>query len=161
MSGSNRRPPACKAGALPTELIPRTIHKNIFGTILIYMARRRKYKKKKSKLWSKPSVYKTVDGEQISMDSSWEVVMAMRLDELGIRWERDKNMKLPYLMKSGRKRNYIPDFYLPDHDVYIEVKGYLTESARHKMKSVLEINDVKIIMLTSLIEIAEFDTSIL
>ena len=45
--------------------------------------------------------------------------------------------------------------------MYIEVKGYLTESARHKMKSVLEVNDVKIIMLTSLIEIASFDKDIL
>jgi hypothetical protein len=120
------------------------------------MAKRRNYKKKK-KLWSKPSTYKTVEGELVSMDSTWEVIMAMRLDELCIKWERDENMKLPYLMRSGRKRNYIPDFYLPDHDVYIEVKGYLTESAKHKMKSVLEVNDVKIIMLTSLIEIAEFD----
>jgi hypothetical protein len=123
------------------------------------MAKRRKYKKKKSKLWSKPSVYKTVDGKQVSMDSTWEVIMAMRLDELNIKWERDENMKLPYLMRSGRKRNYIPDFYLPEHDVYIEVKGYMTESAKHKMKSVLEVNDVKIIMLTSLIEIAAFDKS--
>jgi hypothetical protein len=121
------------------------------------MAKRRKYKKKKTKLWSKPSTYKTVDGKLVSMDSTWEVIMAMRLDELGIKWERDENMKLPYLMRSGRKRNYIPDFYLPDHDVYIEVKGYLTESAKHKMKSVLEVNDVKIIMLKSLIEIAGFD----
>jgi hypothetical protein len=123
------------------------------------MAKRRKYKKNKSKLWSKPSIYKTVDGKLVSMDSTWEVIMAMRLDELNIKWERDENMKLPYLMRSGRKRNYIPDFYLPDHDVYIEVKGYLTESAKHKMKSVLEVNDVKIIMLTSLIEISGFDKS--
>jgi hypothetical protein len=121
------------------------------------MAKRRKYKKNKSKLWSKPSIYKTVDGKLVSMDSTWEVIMAMRLDELNIKWERDENMKLPYLMKSGRKRNYIPDFYLPEHDVYIEVKGYLTDSAKHKMKSVLEVNDVKIIMLKSLIEIAGFD----
>jgi hypothetical protein len=125
------------------------------------MAKRRKYKKNKSKLWSKPSIYKTVDGKLVSMDSTWEVIMAMRLDELNIKWERDENMKLPYLMKSGRKRNYIPDFYLPEHDVYIEVKGYLTDSAKHKMKSVLEVNDVKIIMLKSLIEIAGFDKNVL
>jgi hypothetical protein len=124
------------------------------------MAKRRKYKKKK-KLWSKPSIYKTVDGKLVSMDSTWEVIMAMRLDELDIKWERDENMKLPYLMRSGRKRNYIPDFYLPEYDVYIEIKGYLTESAKHKMKSVLEVNDVKIIMLTSLIEISGFDKNCL
>jgi len=120
------------------------------------MAKRRKTKKKKTKLWSKPSIYKTKDGSMIPMDSTWEVIMAMRLDELDIKWERDENMKLPYFAKSGRKRNYIPDFYLPDFDAYVEVKGYLTESAKHKMKSVNETSDVKIIMLKSLIEIATF-----
>ena len=124
------------------------------------MAKRRK-NKKKFKLWSKPSVYKTVDGKSVSMDSSWEVIMAMKLDELNISWLRDENIKLPYFLKNGNKRNYIPDFYLPDHNVYIEVKGYLTESAKHKMKSVLEVNDVKIIMLTSLIEISEFNKELL
>jgi hypothetical protein len=120
------------------------------------MTKRRKQKNKKTKLWSKPSVYKTKDGKQVPMDSTWEVIMAMRLDELNIQWDRDENMKLPYFAKSGRKRNYIPDFYLPDFDAYLEVKGYLTESAKHKMKSVNETNDVKIIMLNSLIEIASF-----
>jgi hypothetical protein len=125
------------------------------------MVKRRKIKKKKTKLWSKPSIYKTLDGKQVQMDSTWEVIMAMRLDELNIKWERDENMKLPYLSKAGRKRNYIPDFYLPAYDVYIEVKGYFTESAKHKMKSVLEVNDVKIIMLKSLVEIAGFNKDVL
>lgn len=31
MTGSNRRPPACKAGALPAELIPRT--DNLVGLV--------------------------------------------------------------------------------------------------------------------------------
>ena len=31
MTGSNRRPPACKAGALPAELIPRT--RNLVGLV--------------------------------------------------------------------------------------------------------------------------------
>src|SRR5215468_1634240 len=32
MTGSNRRPPACKAGALPAELIPRNINGDPYGT---------------------------------------------------------------------------------------------------------------------------------
>ena len=50
----------------------------------------------------------------------------------------------------------IPDFYLPDHDIYIEVKGYWTDAARHKMKSVQERNPVKIIILESLESIGKF-----
>ena len=32
MTGSNRRPPACKAGALPAELIPRRLNREVGGS---------------------------------------------------------------------------------------------------------------------------------
>ncbi|MAG28182.1 hypothetical protein CMI47_21880 [Candidatus Pacearchaeota archaeon] len=113
--------------------------------------------RKKKKLWSKQSTYTTVDGFEVKMDSTWEVAMALRLDELGIRWMRNDKMFLPYLSARGRKRKYIPDFYLPDYDLYVEVKGYFTDAARHKMKSVLEINDVRLIILESLAEIQDIN----
>ena len=114
------------------------------------MAKRRK----KRKLWSKKSDYTKLDGSIVSMDSTWEVMMASRLDELGIEWKRDKAMKLAYRTRGGRKKNYIPDFYLVDYDIYIEVKGYWTDAARHKMKDVQKRNPVKILILESPTEIA-------
>ena len=51
-------------------------------------------KRKKKKLWSKQSKYKRKDGSVVMMDSTWETVMAMRLDELNVEWKRDENMKL-------------------------------------------------------------------
>ena len=111
---------------------------------------RRRGKKKRRGLWSKRSDYVTVEGKTVSMDSTWEVAMAERLDELGVKWMRNPNIKLKYLSKSRRLRNYIPDFYLPEHDLYIEVKGYWTDAARHKMKSVLALNPVKLLILESL-----------
>ena len=113
------------------------------------MSRRRK------KLWSKSSVYTTIDGSEVKMDSTWEVAMAEKLDELTIRWIRNDNMKLEYTTVRGRKQRYIPDFYLPDYDLYIEVKGYWTDAARHKMKDIEERNPGKILILESLAEIAE------
>ena len=115
--------------------------------------RRRRYKKRK--LWSKRSDYTTVEGAIVSMDSTWEVACARRLDELGIKWTRDPNIKLGYVTRGKRKRNYIPDFYLPDQDVYIEVKGYWTPAAIHKMKDVQSRNPVRIIILESLQAIAD------
>jgi predicted nuclease of restriction endonuclease-like RecB superfamily len=114
--------------------------------------RRRRYRKRK--LWSKRSDYITVEGTTVSMDSTWEVACAQRLDELGIKWTRDPSIKLSYITRSRRKRNYIPDFYLPDQDVYIEVKGYWTPAAIHKMKDVQARNPVTIIILESLQAIA-------
>ena len=75
---------------------------------------RKQRKRKKFKLRSKPSIYIKKDGSKVKMDSTWEVAMAARLDELDINWKRDPAMKLAYVMKAGRKRNYIPDFLLPD-----------------------------------------------
>ena len=119
----------------------------------VMMTRR---KRKKKKLWSKQSLYERKDGSKVLMDSTWEVAMAERLDHLKITWDRREDMKLPYLSKNGRKRNYIPDFYLPEYDIYIEVKGYWTDAAKHKMNSAQDINPVKIIILESLEEISKF-----
>lgn len=113
--------------------------------------RGRKYRKRG--LWSKRSDYITVDGETVSMDSSWEVACAKRLDQLGIRWIRNPSIKLKYTTRGRRARNYIPDFYLPDHDIYIEVKGYWTDAARHKMKDVQSRHPIRILILESLDEI--------
>ena len=96
----------------------------------------------------------------MSMDSTWEVACAKRLDELGIRWIRNPSLKLKYTTRGRRARNYIPDFYLPDHDLYIEVKGYWTEAARHKMKDVQEKHPVRIVILESLEEIADVEDKI-
>ena len=119
---------------------------------------RRRGKKKKRGLWSKRSDYVTTEGKTISMDSTWEVAMAERLDHLGVKWMRNPNIKLKYLSKSRRLRNYIPDFYLPEHDLYIEVKGYWTDAARHKMESVLALNPVKLLILESLDAIRTWTT---
>jgi len=89
------------------------------------------------------------------MDSTWEVACAKRLDELGIRWIRNPSLKLKYTTRGRRQRNYIPDFYLPDLDIYIEVKGYWTDAARHKMEDVQKRNPVRILILESLEDIAQ------
>jgi hypothetical protein len=119
------------------------------------MGRRRK------KLWSKRSIYETSEGKKVSMDSTWEVAMAKRLDDLGVRWVRDDTLKLSYLTRGRRKRKYIPDFYLPEYDLYIEVKGYWTDAARHKMKDVQKRNPVKILIVESLSEISDVNLEIL
>ena len=121
------------------------------------MPRKRRTKKK---LWSKQSEYTRRDGSIVLMDSTWEVMMATRLDELEIIWERDPNIKLEYRTRGGRKRNYIPDFYLPEFDLYIEVKGYWTDAARHKMKDIIKRNPGKICILESLADIGKLTKNI-
>jgi len=124
------------------------------------MARKR-YRRRKKKLWSKKSDYVCLDGRIVSMDSTWEVACAERLDILGVEWERDASIKLHYKDKKLRKRNYIPDFYLPGLGIYLEVKGYWTDSARWKMRDVMQRNPKKICILESLDSIAQLALPIL
>jgi predicted nuclease of restriction endonuclease-like RecB superfamily len=38
----------------------------------------------------------------------------------------------------GKIRSYSPDFYLPDYDIYVEVKGYWWGDDRRKMDIVIK-----------------------
>jgi len=119
------------------------------------MGRKRSRRRKKKKIWSKKSDYTCLDGSIVSMDSTWEVACAERLDTLGIKWQRDPSIKLQYRDKKLRLRNYIPDFYLPEYDVYLEIKGYWTEAAKWKMRDIMVRYPGKIRLLESITEISE------
>ena len=121
-------------------------------------------RKKKSKLWKsikKVDYTRKSDGSVVRMDSSWEVKCAEKLDELNVEWERTEDIKLKYIDKRAQTRNYIPDFYLPEYDIYLEVKGYWTTPARWKMRSVMDRNPGKIRLLESLDEISDLELPIL
>ena len=121
-------------------------------------------KKKKSKLWKsikKVDYTRKSDGTTVRMDSSWEVKCAEKLDELNVQWERTEDLRLKYIDRRAQTRDYIPDFYLPEYDIYLEVKGYWTTPARWKMRSVMDRNPGKIRLLESLDEIADLKLPIL
>lgn len=63
----------------------------------------------------------------IGMRSNWERMAAARFDEQNIRWEYEpKRFRLP----TGQ--HYHPDFWLPDLNLWVEVKGYATFNALAK-----------------------------
>ena len=59
------------------------------------------------------------------LKGSWEVKIAELLDNNDIVWT-NKITPIPYFWKNDWHL-YFPDFYLPDFDLYIEVKGYQRE----------------------------------
>lgn len=59
------------------------------------------------------------------MHSSWELEVAIWLDEQNIAWTRT-TPGFEYEW-DDKIKTYYPDFYLPDFDLYIEVKGYETD----------------------------------
>lgn len=61
------------------------------------------------------------DGSVVVLDSSWEETLAIKLDKENIKWTRPD--PISYVDKNGLKRNYFPDFYLPEFDLFLDPKN--------------------------------------
>jgi hypothetical protein len=72
--------------------------------------------------------------KDVWLDSSWELELAKRLDELTIRWERPAPIK--WIDKEGKQHNYFPDFYLIDYDLFLDPKN---PAAYENQKEKIEI----------------------
>lgn len=72
------------------------------------------------------------DGTIVKLDSSWEEILAIRLDEINVNWIRPKPIK--WIDKKGIYHNYFPDFYLEDYDVYLDPKNpYAIRAQKDKL----------------------------
>jgi len=60
----------------------------------------------------------------IKFHGTWEVMFAEWCDLNKIIWERNTKY---FIYSWNGERKYFPDFYLPEKDIYIEVKGYTTD----------------------------------
>lgn len=92
--------------------------------------------------------HKFVDkiGREFIFDSSWEDAMAIRLDELSIYWIRPNPIEYNL---NGKKRNYFPDFYLPEYDLYLDPKNpYCIKVQKEKLDIVS--NQINLLILESI-----------
>lgn len=80
--------------------------------------------------------------------SIFEVEVAEYLDTCNIKWER--NIKQFPTFVDGGLHYYVPDFYLPEYDLYLEVKGrFFSTTKKRKMFQAIADNEMRwaIIML--------------
>lgn len=95
---------------------------------------------------SVPTMYKN-----ILMDSQTEALLAERLDGLSIEWEYH-----PCQLKLKCGKCYTPDFYLPNLDKYVEVKGFLKKGA--SQQNLWKAYEVGAVVVTrKMIDDEEFD----
>ena len=66
-----------------------------------------------------------IDYNGVDLHGAWELKYVQYLDSKSINWIRNKDSFI--YVYNGKERRYTPDFYLPDTDEYIEIKGYKTE----------------------------------
>ena len=83
---------------------------------------------------------KNIDYKGTKLKGSWELLFAQWLDKNNIAWKHEvKGFEYEW----NGTRLYYPDFYLPELDVYVEIKGYETERDRIKWKAVSNLIVVK------------------
>ena len=90
------------------------------------------------------------------VQGTWERDLAIKFEQLNIRWLKLKTNKhtLKYEM-NGKVRSYTPDFYLPDYEVFVEVKGFWWGNDKEKMETVLNTHPDKTIMIVEKEEFQE------
>ena len=82
-------------------------------------------------------------GNLVTLQSSYELQCSEILNELGIQWIRPKHLKYD----NGRK--YFPDFYLIEHDIFLDPKNdYLAKMDYEKIEKVKCENKVRVFILT-------------
>ena len=81
-----------------------------------------------------PVRYTDRKGREFRFRSLLECRFAILADLTGLDWEYEP-VSLPYKW-GDRTRHYVPDFWLPDRQQYVEVKGYETEGVRDQLAAV-------------------------
>jgi len=92
----------------------------------------------RKRLTTKPPKAKKTRYGGFTMDSGAELLFAKLLDEFNVKWIKNTTKKFPYKTTKGTTRNYIPDFYLPDYDEWVEIKGryYQTQNLKAQLEAV-------------------------
>lgn len=84
----------------------------------------------------KTSSYIQKDWTVVSLDSSWEIFVAVFLDKYNISWSRPKPIK--WNDKEWKSHNYFADFYLLDYDLYLDPKNeYVLRVQKEKIDILL------------------------
>ena len=89
--------------------------------------------------WGKPpkpgkgAWYMKPNGLRVWLRSSYEIRVARALDSLSIEWLYES---CRFVLKD---RTYCPDFYLPESDEYLEVKGWFDPRSQETMRQFYEI----------------------
>lgn len=93
-------------------------------------------------------VFSPTTNEIVKVQGTWQLKYAEYLNQNNISWIRSRKINLKYrLHQDDYLHTYYPDFYLPEQDVYIEIKGRYQQQQRIKMERVIQQNKDKTIKL--------------
>ena len=78
-----------------------------------------------------------IDGQKVQ--GTWELSIAKILNLLNIKWQKVTSSLHSFeynFSDDGAIHLYIPDFYLPEYNIYLEIKGYWWGRSYEKMQIV-------------------------
>lgn len=89
----------------------------------------------------------TIEYRGVLLDSSWELKLAKRLDDLGIMWKRPDFIF--WADNEGTIHKYFPDFFLPEYNLYLDPKNpYAYNVQKEKIKILLTQIENLVILTT-------------
>lgn len=97
---------------------------------------------------------KMIEYNGIWLDSTWELELAKRLDELKIKWIRPDPVK--WTDDNNLIHNYFPDFYLPDYDLFLDPKNPQAYKVQEKKIKILLTQYKNLVIIKTLNECKDF-----
>lgn len=85
---------------------------------------------------------KNINNEEYIVRGTWERDFGNFLTENNILWI--KKITIEYKQEDGSIHRYVPDFFIPSINLYVEVKGYFSEFDKKKMKLIIEQNNINV-----------------
>ena len=89
--------------------------------------------KNQSNPYSRTKSGKRADLNNVFFRSSWEANIARYYNFIGVKWEFEPKTFIFKNITRGSV-SYTPDFYLPDEDKWVEVKGWFDGKSKTKLK---------------------------
>lgn len=102
---------------------------------------KRKFRNGEIKLndWGKRYRYRSSRHKEVKLRSKWEREVARFLDKHDINWKYEDSVIPYYDTEKNLFRNTVPDFYIPNFNLFIEVKGngeIKSQNTQDKLKGV-------------------------
>ena len=90
---------------------------------------------------TKPYEYTRTDGKALRLNGTYEYRFAKVLDSLSLDWlGHGEYPPFEYLGADSNAHRYLPDFFIKDWNLYIEIKGWYREKDKIKMRYVCASN---------------------
>ena len=102
--------------------------------------------------WSKGMWYVFSNETKIWIRSSYELRVIESLSKFNIKWEYEKQS-----FDVNELGTWHPDFYLPEYDLWWEIKGYMQEEALNKILCFIKLYPDKILKILYLDDILELE----